>query len=157
MIRVLFVCTGNICRSPIAEGVFRQLVAEHGLTESISADSAGTIDYHAGESPDRRAQAAARSRGIDLSGLRARQIRPDDFDRFDHILVMDEDNFTAVRAACPPARLNRIRRFLDYAPHLGTREVPDPYYGGPKGFESVLDLCTAASTGLLESLRESPS
>lgn len=148
---------GNICRSPTAEGVFRRLVADAGESHAIEVDSAGTHDYHIGEPPDRRAQAAARRRGIDLSNLRARQLEVRDFETFDLLLVMDERNRTdalELVRGYPDLPLERLRLFLEYAPAAGTREVPDPYYGGEAGFERVLDLVEEASRGLLASLRE---
>lgn len=156
--RILFVCMGNICRSPTAEGVFRRVVAEAGESHWIEIDSAGTHDYHVGEPPDRRAQAAARRRGVDLSGLRARQLDADDFERFDLLLVMDERNHADALEIAGARRglpVERLRLFLDYAPGADTREVPDPYYGGAEGFERVLDLVEEASHGLLAALRSS--
>ncbi len=152
MQRVLFVCLGNSCRSPTALAVFRQLLSSHPARERIEADSAGTHAYHAGSPPDRRSSAAARARGIDMTGLRARQVMPADFDRFDLLLAMDEDNFQHLLEIAPPARRDRVRLLLDFAPELGRREVPDPYYGGPGGFEEVLDLVEAAACGLLAAL-----
>lgn len=153
--RVLFVCMGNICRSPTAEGVFRRLVEQyrHRLGDRvIEIDSAGTHDYHLGEPPDRRAITAAARRGIDLRGLRARQIEAQDFERFDLILAMDRENLSVLQALAPRDYHSRIRLFLDYAPDAYTREVPDPYYGGAKGFEEVLDLLELAAQGLLNEL-----
>jgi protein-tyrosine phosphatase len=154
-IAVVFVCMGNICRSPTAEGVFTKLVSDRGLSHRFLVDSAGTHDYHIGKPPDPRAQQAAASRGIDLGRLRARQVKAADFEQFDYILAMDLDNYQDLRALCPPHRAPHLSLFLDYAPHLGVREVPDPYFGGPQGFERVLDLVEAASLGLLDAvLRE---
>jgi protein-tyrosine phosphatase len=150
--RVLFVCMGNICRSPTAEGVFRQIVQAHDERMSLEIDSAGTHDYHIGEPPDRRAVAAAQRRGIDLSALRARSVANDDFERFDLILAMDRDNLDLLQRRAPVKYHERIRLVMDYAPDAYTREVPDPYYGGPKGFEEVLDLLELASKGLLRQL-----
>lgn len=147
--RILFVCMGNICRSPSAEGVFRQLIAARAPEVSIEIDSAGTHDYHVGDPPDRRAQAAASRRGIDLSSLRARQVEPADFERFDLILAMDEDNLRELRQAAPPPAHERIRLLMDFAPNAASRAVPDPYYGGSQGFEAVLDLLEEAAEGLL--------
>lgn len=149
---VLFVCMGNICRSPTAEGVFRRLLAAEGEGLAVEVDSAGTHGYHVGAAPDRRAQSAALRRGIDLSALRARQVSREDFERFDLVLAMDEENLSLLLAQCPPARRSRIRLFLEY----GTRDernVPDPYYGGETGFEHVLDLIEDAARGLLTELR----
>jgi len=150
--RVLFVCMGNICRSPTAEGVFRNIVATRAPELSIQVDSAGTHAYHVGEPPDLRAQRAAARRGIDISGLRARRIRPDDFDSFDWILAMDELNRAQLEALAPPQHQGRIRMFLEFAPQLGRIDVPDPYYGGANGFEYVLDLAQEAADGLLEAI-----
>ncbi len=155
MVRVLFVCMGNICRSPTAEGVFKHLVAAEGLTARIESDSAGTHDYHIGASPDSRSQAAAAQRGFDLSPLRARQVRIEDFADFDYVLGMDEANCVALRKLCPTQYRERVKLFMEFAPEAGRREVPDPYYGGAKGFEEVLDLVEDASRGLLEHIRAS--
>ena len=151
-VSILFVCMGNICRSPTAEGVFRHHVTEAGLTERIIVDSAGTHAYHVGEAPDRRARAAAERRGILLDDIRAGRVRGDDFASFDHILAMDRDNLAILRDQADPAEHAKIRLFLDFS---GAREieVPDPYYGGAAGFERVLDLVEDASRGLLEMLR----
>ena len=149
---VLFVCMGNICRSPTAEAVLRRLVATAGGGPRVHVDSAGTHDYHVGDPPDRRAQAAGARRGYDLSALRARQLVPDDFERFDFVLVMDERNrrdAARIRPAMPRAHLALL---LDFAALPGHREVPDPYYGGPQEFEDVLDLIEAAARGLLAEL-----
>jgi protein-tyrosine phosphatase len=150
--RILFVCMGNICRSPTAEGTFRRLVQEQAPDLELFIDSAGTHDYHRGHAPDERAQAAALARGIDLAGLRARQIRDSDFESFDLILAMDEGNMSALRHRCPPELRARLQLFMEYAKPGSVREVPDPYYGGVNGFEQVLDLVEDASRGLLESL-----
>lgn len=147
--RILFVCMGNICRSPTAEGVFRRLVAERGIDLALEIDSAGTHGYHVGEPPDERAVAAARRRGIDLSGLRARMIASDDFRRFDLILAMDEQNLEELRRRAAPEYRDRLRLMMDYAPDALRRFVPDPYYGGAQGFEEVLDLLEQAAEGLL--------
>lgn len=153
MVKVLFVCMGNICRSPTAEGVFREMVAREGLSDVIATDSAGTHSFHVGNPPDKRSQAAAKSRGVDLSDLRARKAVADDFDRFDYVLAMDADNHADLAYMCPPGQDHKLHLFLSFAPHTGERDVPDPYYGGPAGFEYVLDLVEAASRGLLEHIR----
>lgn len=152
--RVLFVCMGNICRSPTAEGVFRKLLDEHAPELPIEVDSAGTHAYHVGEPPDPRARQAAQRRGVDLSALTARRISEEDFERFDLVLAMDELNYTMLRELSPEVHRSRIQFFLDYAPGLDRRDVPDPYYGGTNGFEYVLDLVEEASLGLLEHLRK---
>jgi len=154
-VRVLFVCMGNICRSPTAQGVFCKLVEEARLTDLVEVDSAGTHAYHVGEPPDRRAQQTALRRGIDLSQQQARRIGPEDLQYYDYILVMDQDNYHAVSAICPEGLglERRLTLLLDYAPHLRTREVPDPYYGGANGFESVFDMVEAAAAALLDEIR----
>ncbi len=153
MVKVLFVCMGNICRSPTAHGVFRDLVRREGLAGQIEIDSAGTHAYHVGNSPDARAMAAANRRGVDLSDLRARKAEPADFEHFDYVLAMDQDNYHGLSGICPAGSHDKIQLFMDFAPEMRTREVPDPYYGGPKGFEHVLDLVEAASAGLLADVR----
>jgi len=150
--RVLFVCLGNICRSPTAEAVFRNLLAREAPGLGVEADSAGTHGYHTGSEPDERSIAAAARRGIDMRGLRARTVSPDDFERFDLLLAMDEEIYRRLLQIAPPERRDRVRRFLEFAPGLGRREVPDPYSGGPEGFEDVLDLVEAAARGLLAAL-----
>jgi len=156
-IKVLFVCMGNICRSPTAEGVFAKLLKEQGLEEHFVIDSAGTHAYHDGEAPDLRAQQAALQRDIELNHLRARKVVRGDFEDFDFLLAMDDDNYAVLMDVCPDEYKDKIRYFLDYAPHLDTREVPDPYFGGKYGFERVLDLAEAASVGFLSMLRETGS
>lgn len=154
-VKVLFVCMGNICRSPTAHGVFRKLVEEAGLTQLIEIDSAGTHAYHVGKPPDPRAQETALRRGILLDDLRARRAEPEDFEYYDYVLAMDEDNYHDLSAICPKGRglERRLAMFMDYAPELRMREVPDPYYGAVGGFEAVFDLVEAAARGLLEDLR----
>lgn len=149
MVKVLFVCMGNICRSPTAHGVFAKLVANAGLSQQIEIDSAGTHAYHIGEPPDRRAQETAARRGVDLSTLRARRISATDFERFDYVLAMDRDNYVHLEAICPDGQQHKLKLFLEFAPHLAVLEVPDPYYGGLSGFERVLDMVEAAAAGLL--------
>ncbi|AVM74745.1 low molecular weight protein-tyrosine-phosphatase [Magnetospirillum gryphiswaldense] len=153
MIKVLFVCTGNICRSPTAEGVFRALVETHGLSDHIMVDSAGTHAYHVGEPPDSRSAAAARKRGIDLSSQRARKVKASDFDDFDLVLAMDRSHQQSLIQLCPKAQEDKVRLFLSFAPELGLRDVPDPYYGAGDGFERVLDMIEAGSRGLLDHVR----
>ena len=154
VIRVLFVCTGNICRSPTAEGVFRAVVERAGLADRIVVDSAGTHGYHVGEPPDARATAHAKRRGYDLSSLRARRVKPDDFERFDLILACDRGHHGILRRLADKAARERLAMFLDYAPGLGFDEIPDPYYGDPQDFEHVLDIVERASEGLLAALRQ---
>ena len=148
-IRVLMVCLGNICRSPTAEAMLRKKVHEAGLDGRIEVDSAGTADYHVDSPPDRRAVAHGERRGLAMKNLRGRQVGRDDFDRFDFILAMDEDNLADLRRIRPPGARARVALLLSYAPHAGAREVPDPYYGGPDGFETVLDLVDAAADGFI--------
>jgi protein-tyrosine phosphatase len=150
---VLFVCMGNICRSPTAEGVFRKLVREQGVEDWFEIDSAGTHAYHVGEPPDERAQKTALARGIDLSGLRARQVVHADFEFFDYILVMDRHNLDTLQFVCPKPHAHKLKLFLQYAPALKVAEVPDPYYGGEKGFEKVLGMVEQAAQGFLDSVR----
>lgn len=152
-VRVLFVCMGNICRSPTAHGVFQALVDEHGLAESIRVDSAGTHSYHVGSAPDPRSRATARARGVDLSGLRARRFVAGDFHDFDYLLAMDRGNLADMLAIKPQNATARAELMLDYAPHRETREVPDPYYGND-GFDLVYDMIVESSRGLLRQIRE---
>ncbi len=154
MVKVLFVCLGNICRSPTAEGVFTALVDREGLTDLVSVDSAGTGDWHVGDQPDRRAQAAAKARGYDLSMQRARQIKEMDFWDFDYVIAMDSQNHSDLSMMAPTNAQDRIRMFLSFAPKEGITDVPDPYYGGANGFDHVLDLVEAASLGLLQEIRK---
>ena len=151
--RILFVCLGNICRSPTAEVVFRAVAQREAPDLTLEIDSAGTAGYHVGELPDRRTRQAAARRGYDMSALRARVVEPDDFEHFDLILAMDRENLRALERSAPAQARDRLRLFLEFAPEAGISEVPDPYYGGPNGFEDVLDLVEAASRGLLEHLR----
>lgn len=150
---VLLVCLGNICRSPTAEGVLRKLLADAGLGGRVRVDSAGTAGYHVGAAPDPRATAAAQARGFDLSPLRARRVATEDFERFDLILAMDEDNLADLQRSAPEGARARLGLLLDYAPGQERRTVPDPYYGGRNGFEEVLDLVTEACAGLVEEFR----
>lgn len=155
MVRVLFVCMGNICRSPMAEGVFRRMLEGVGLSRMVHVDSAGTHSYHIGAPPDTRSQMTASRRGVDLRGLRARQVTVEDFVEFDYVLAMDRDNFEHLLTLCQDLELRRrIQLFMDFAPDLPEREVPDPYYGGPTGFERIMDLIEEAAQGLLIHIRE---
>ncbi len=149
---VLFVCMGNICRSPTAEGVFRKIVEDAGLSDAIRIDSAGTHAYHTGEPPDRRAQAAAERRGYTLREIRARRVVNEDFSEFEYIVAMDEDNLTSLKERTTPEAAGTLRLFLEFSDSHES-EVPDPYYGGGTGFERVLDLVEEASRGLLEHIR----
>jgi protein-tyrosine phosphatase len=153
-LKILLVCLGNICRSPTAEGVLRHLLASEAPRLNVEIDSAGTGNYHAGEPPDQRSQRAAKRRGIDLSGLRARQVVPADFANFDRILAMDAENLRALEARKPESSKAQLGLFLDYAEHAGTREVPDPYSGDADDFERVLDLVTEAARGLIADLKK---
>lgn len=150
---VLFVCLGNICRSPTAEGVFRERASRAGMTSVLDIDSCGTGDWHIGKSPDPRAIAAAQRRNINIAQLRARQVVPEDFDRFHYVLAMDLQNLSDLSRLRLPEQRTEPRLFLDYSPNKAVREVPDPYFGGREGFETVLDLIEAASEGLLNAIR----
>ena len=152
-IAVCFVCLGNICRSPSAEAVMRELVERARLTERIVIDSAGTGDWHIGEPPDERAQKAAKKRGYDLSKLRGRQVAEVDFARFDLFIVMDDANAAALSSVCPPEHRDKIRLLMEFATRDDSRVVVDPYFGGEEGFEKVLDQCEDACEGLLKALR----
>lgn len=155
MVKVLFVCMGNICRSPVAEGVFQRMLESTGLVGKVYVDSAGTHSYHIGAPPDRRSQETALRRGVDLRNLRARQVTVADFAEFDYVLAMDSDNLANLLALCQmPELRSRAQLFMDYAPDLPEREVPDPYYGGPSGFERVMDLIEVAAEGLLVNIRQ---
>jgi protein-tyrosine phosphatase len=150
--RLLFVCLGNICRSPMAEGVFRRVAEQEGVLERFEIDSAGLGDWHVGQAPDTRAQSAARRRGIDISHQSARQVTPADYARFDLLLAMDGSNFAELIERAPKEARHKIRRFLDYAPQMGVHDVPDPFYGGREGFDHALDLIEHAARGLLADL-----
>ena len=152
MTRVLFVCLGNICRSPTAEAVVRDIARREARGLALELDSAGTHGYHAGDPPDERTVATARRRGIDMSGLRARVVETTDFERFDLVLAMDEAVYDQLRRVAPRRHADKIRLFLEFAPQLGRRDVPDPYYGGSAGFEDVLDLVEEGARGLLAAL-----
>jgi protein-tyrosine phosphatase len=155
--RLLFVCLGNICRSPMAEGVFRRVAEEEGVIDRFEIDSAGLGDWHIGQAPDERAQAAALGRGIDISGQSARQVSLEDFERFDLLLAMDRSNYRELTQLAPEESHHKIRQFLDFAPHAGTKDVPDPFYGGKEGFDHALDLIEAAARGLLDDLESGES
>jgi protein-tyrosine phosphatase len=152
MVRVLFVCLGNICRSPLAQGVFAEVLRREELEDEVFVDSAGTGSWHVGSPPDDRAQRSATARGLDLSVQRARRISPDDCEEFDYVLTMDEQNYRTVASLCRGRAV--VRPFLDFAPHSPEREVPDPYGGGSDAFEHVLDLVEEASEGLLDDIRD---
>jgi protein-tyrosine phosphatase len=151
MVSVLFVCLGNICRSPLAQGVFEDVLRREGLEDEVVVDSAGTGSWHVGSPPDNRAQRSAFARGLDLSAQRARRISPEDCEEFDYVLTMDEHNYRTVASLCLGSAV--VRPFLDFAPHSPYREIPDPYGGGPDGFEHVLDLVEEASEGLRDDIR----
>ncbi len=152
-IRVLFVCMGNICRSPTAHGVFAELLAAAGLADRIEVDSAGTHGYHVGAPPDARSQHTARTRGVDLARLRSRRFGADDFHEFDYVLAMDRDNLADMLALRPDDARAKVHLMLDFAPDIGSDEIPDPYFGDT-GFERVFDMIDVASRGLLAHLRE---
>lgn len=150
---VLFVCMGNICRSPTADGVFQKKVLLAGLSPSVKVDSAGTHNYHPGKAPDERSQSHAYLRGYDLSALRARQVQDADFEAFDLILAMDWDNLALLQVDCPPAHQHKLRRLTEFCQTFDAQVVPDPYYEGAAGFEVVLDLVEDACEGLLAHVR----
>jgi len=151
-VSVVFVCMGNICRSPTAHGVLRHKVGMRGWSDAVAVDSAGTHNYHPDSPPDERSQAHAAKRGYDLSDLRARQIQDADFEAFDLILAMDQDNLALLREQCPPPHLHKVRRLTEFCLEFDSAVVPDPYYGGAKDFEQVLDLVEDACDGLLQHL-----
>ena len=155
-VKVLFVCMGNICRSPTAHGVLRKLVEDSDLNDYIEIDSAGTHSYHVGSEPDERAQRTAVRRGIEMSDLRARKAKERDFDRFDFVLAMDRDNYDILQGYTSPETEEKLYLFMDFADtdKWCTHEVPDPYYGGADGFERVFDMVEEASLGLLEHIRQ---
>jgi len=152
-IRVLMVCLGNICRSPTAEAMLRRKLHEAGLDDRVEVDSAGTSDYHVDSPPDRRAVAHGERRGLRMQQLRGRQVERADFDRFDWILAMDEDNLADLKRVRPAGSRARVALLMSFAPEAGAREVPDPYHGGADGFERVLDLTAAAADGFVASVR----
>ncbi len=151
LVSVLFVCLGNICRSPTAEGIFRNLLEHENLADVISVDSAGTHAYHVGEAPDPRAQHEARRRGIEIGTLRGRQARPEDFERFDYVLAMDRENHRNLLAICSPQHRTKLHMALDFTPDIGRSDVPDPYYDN--GFNAVYTMIEAAAQGLLADIR----
>ena len=150
--KVLFVCMGNICRSPTAEGVFRDKIKKAGLAASVQTDSAGTHGYHVGNPPDARAQEAARGRGYDLSDLRGREVCERDFEAFDYVLAMDKDNLAILQKKCPAPFQHKVRRLLSFSRRYPNLDVPDPYYGGRAGFDLVLDMVEDAADGLIEAI-----
>ncbi|MBF0265147.1 MAG: low molecular weight phosphotyrosine protein phosphatase [Gammaproteobacteria bacterium] len=153
-VKVLFVCMGNICRSPTAHGVFQNLVNDNNMANNFEIDSAGTHAYHVGEKPDKRAMSTASGKGVDLSYIRARQVEVSDFSYYDYILAMDQDNYSNLMRIAPDEYHSKVHLFLDFAEKNKTfKEVPDPYYGGIKGFDNVFDMVDDASHGLLNHIR----
>lgn len=154
MVKVLFVCMGNICRSPTAEGVMRHVLRQNKLDGLVEVDSAGTHGYHVGEAPDARTQRAAASRGYDLSDMRARKVAPQDLDYFDLILAMDHNNIGVLKRICPPEKYDRLGLFMSYSKNFDDDEVPDPYYGLGHGFDMVLDMVEDAAQGLVDTIKQ---
>lgn len=154
MIKVLFVCTGNICRSPTADGVFRTIVEAAGLSEKIAVDSCGLSAYHVGELADPRSREMAQSRGYNLNDIRSRKIKPGDYVQFDYILAMDDGHLHDMRRQAPAANHHKIELFLDYHPDMAGKSVPDPYYGGANGFSNVFDMIEQTSNKLLDHIRQ---
>lgn len=152
-VKVLMVCMGNICRSPTAESVFRRKVEEAGLSKQIEIDSAGTHAYHVGSPPDGRAQQAGKKRGYHMADLRGRRVSEKDFVEFDYVLAMDMDNLSILQGKCPEQHAHKVSLFMEHSKNFLEREVPDPYYGGPSGFEQVLDMVEDASAGLLDHIK----
>src|ERR1044072_5580344 len=150
--RLLFVCLGNICRSPMAEGVLRRVAQEEGVLDRFEIDSAGLGNWHVEQAPDSRAQEAASRRGIDISDQFARQVTKEDFARFDLLLAMDGSNYDELVQLAPKSARHKVRRFLDYAPHVANKDVPDPFFGEREGFNHALDLIEVAARGLLADL-----
>lgn len=153
-VKVMFVCMGNICRSPSAEAVFRYHVESSNLAHSVEVASSGTHNYHVGDSADPRSYKAALKRGVNISAHRAQHLKTEHFRDYDYILVMDDANYSHVTNLCPPQYLEKVHYFMDFAPQIGVREVPDPYLGGEEGFEHVLDLIEAATAGLMSEIRD---
>lgn len=153
-VKVLFICMGNICRSPSAEAVFHNMVETSSLKDYVEVASAGTHDYHVGGPADHRSHKAASDRGIDMSNHRAQHFKKEHFDYYDYLLVMDDKNYEHVMRMCPKGHEDKVHYFMDFAPQLGVKEVPDPYYGGADGFDNVLDLIEAASAGLMSEIRD---
>ena len=153
MVKVIFICLGNICRSPTAEGVFRKYIHTNNLENKIKIDSAGTGSWHTGKPPDKRSQKVAVKRGYDISNQRSRLVDNKDIIESDYIIAMDTDNFVTLQQLAPGKMTNKLFRFLEFAPHLNQLDVPDPYYSGPDGFDLVLNLIEAASEGLLQHIR----
>ncbi len=153
-VKVLFVCMGNICRSPTAEGVFRHVVKQKNMDSHIVIDSAGTHAYHIGESPDSRSQATAKQRGVDLSSQRARKVEAQDFDKFDYVIAMDHSNSEDLKSLADAGQQAKIHLFMEFAKDRDNTEVPDPYYGGGNGFENVFDMVQSASEGLLQHIMD---
>jgi len=154
MINVLFICMGNICRSPTAHGIFRQMIKEKGLQDSIAVDSAGTHAYHVGKKPDERSIQTALSRHVDIRDLMARQLGDYDFEEFDYLLVADQDNYYLTLENCPTEHRHKVKFILDFATRTTLKEVPDPYYGQGNGFERVYDLVEDACAGLMTELEK---
>ncbi len=154
IISVMFVCTGNICRSPSAHGVFRDLVEKESLSKHFIIESSGTQSYHAGEPPDSRSSQVALQRGYDLSDLRAQQLKSSDFETFDYLLAMDEGHYRNMMASCPSKHHEKVMMFLQFAPEFKEIDVPDPYYGGEHGFDHVLDLVESACKGILQHVKQ---
>ncbi len=152
-VKVMFVCLGNICRSPTAQGIFQKMVDDAGMSEVIQVESSGTGSWHIGEGPDARAATAALQRGYDLRALRAQQVKPSDFEEFDYILAMDKQNLADLRRMCPEKYKGTLSLFLPYGSNSQYEEVPDPYYGGNQGFELVLDLVEDAARALLDEIK----
>ena len=153
-VRVLFVCMGNICRSPTAEAVFKHHLVKSGLAREVYADSAGTHDYHVGDPPDARAQEAARKRGYDMNALRGRLVTYEDLMEFDYVLAMDEINLQHLRRNCLSEHRNKLRLLTEFSDKFSGSEIPDPYYGGPRGFDTVLDMIEGSVQGLIAQLKK---